>query len=360
MGSVSRRRRAAVVLTVIVAALALPASALAHGPVDPSATSFLARVAQVPPGVTAKVVDGDQRMWLQVNPARTLVVLDYRQAPYLRFDRRGVQVNQNSEMYYLNQVPVELPPNGLGPQTPPHWVPVSSGHAYEWHDGRLSDLAATALTPGRRYMGQWRIAVRADGAPAALAGGLYYAPSPSIVWFWPVIVCLICVLAAVRLRRPALDLRVARGLAAAALAAFTVGAVAQQLHGRPSVSVGQEVILAVAVGFVAWAAVRLVRRRHGWFMFFLIAAAAIWEGASLISVLADGFVLLALPPFLVRTAVATCLSAGLGLLLMVFVMAERPARGRRGRPAAPSPPPDETPPPPPAAGDDVKAWQPSA
>jgi hypothetical protein len=339
----------AVVLAVIVASLALPAPAFAHGPVDPAASSFLARVGSVPPGVAAKVVDGDQRMWLQVDPARTLVVLDYRQAPYLRFDRAGVQVNQNSEMFYLNQVPVEAPPAGLGPATPPHWVPVTSGHAYEWHDGRLSDLAATALAPGARNLGQWRIAVRVDGAPSALAGGLYYAASPSIVWFWPIIVGLACVLAVLRLHRPELDLRVARGLASVALAAFTVAAIAQQLHGRPSVSIGQELTLAVALAFAGWAASRLVLRRHGWFTFFLIAAVAIWEGASLITVLADGYVLLALPPLLVRAAVVSCASAGVALLPVVFVMAERPVRGRRGRPPAPDPAPE-----------DVEAWQPSA
>jgi hypothetical protein len=295
-------------------------------------------------------------MWLSVDPVRSIVILDYRQAPYLRFSRAGVQVNQNSEMFYLNQVPAQAPPPGVGPQTAPHWVAVSSGHAYEWHDGRLSDLAATALAPGERYLGQWRIAVRADGAPAVLAGGLYYAPSPSIVWFWPVIVCLACVLAAMRLRRAELDLRLSRGLAAVALLAFTVAAAGQQLHGRPTVSVGQEVTLAVALAFVAWAARRLVLRRHGWFTFFLIAAAAVWEGASLISVLLDGFVLLALPPFLARAAVVTCLSAGLGLLALVFAMAERPARERRPRPAPPARPPAEED----QSGEDVEAWQPSA
>jgi hypothetical protein len=346
----------AAAVAVIVAALALPASASAHGPVDPSATSYLAHVGQVPGGVEAKVVDGDQRLWLQVAPAVTLVVLDYRQAPYLRFTRMGVQVNENSEMFYLNQVPAEIPPPGLGPQTVPHWVGASPGHTYEWHDGRLSDLATTVLAPGTRYVGQWRIAVRANGAPAALAGGLYYAPSPSVVWFWPIIVCLACVLAALRLRRPELDVRVARGLAAGALTAFAVAGAGQQLHGRPSVSVGQEVTLAVALAFVAWAARRLALRRHGWFTFFLIAGAAIWEGASLISVLLHGFVLLALPPFVARAAVVTCLSAGLGLLAIVFALAERPVRGRPPRSAGPADRSAEAE----RTGEDLEAWQPSA
>jgi hypothetical protein len=129
-----------------------------------------------------------------------------------------------------------------------------------------------------------------------------------------------------RLRRPELDVRVARGLAAAALAGFAVAVTGQQLHGRPSVSVGQEVLLAAAIAFVAWAAWRLVRRRHGWFTFFVVAAVAIWEGASLISVLADGYVLLALPAWLGRVAVVTSLSAGLALLPLIFALAERPGR----------------------------------
>jgi hypothetical protein len=94
---------------VLVAALggALPCVAGAHGPVAPVASAYLARVSSVPSGVEAKVVDGDQRMWLRVGPGETVVVLDYRGAPYLRFSRAGVEVNHNSTMYYTNQSPAE-------------------------------------------------------------------------------------------------------------------------------------------------------------------------------------------------------------------------------------------------------------
>ena len=131
-------------LGTLLAALATPAPAAAHGPVNPAATSYLATVRRAPAGIEAKVVDGDQRMWLQAGRAETAVVLDYRGAPYLRFSPAGVQVNTNSSMYYLNQVPAELVPSNIGPRTPPHWSQVTSGHAYQWHDGRLHALAATA------------------------------------------------------------------------------------------------------------------------------------------------------------------------------------------------------------------------
>ncbi|HEY6526647.1 MAG TPA: hypothetical protein VIY10_22870, partial [Solirubrobacteraceae bacterium] len=325
-----QRGRWAGALLVIVAVLGMPATAAAHGPVDPAASSYLARVTQVPEGVTVKVVDGDQRLWMRADPRRTVIVLDYQGAPYLRFSRAGVQANDASAMYYLNQVPAQLPPLHTGPHVPPRWSSVSTGHSYGWHDGRLHALATAALAPGATYLGRWTVGLRVDGTPAAIAGGLYFAASPSIVWFWPIVVALLCVLAARRLRRPELDERVARGLAATALAGFAVAVTGQQLHGRPSVSVGQVIILAVALAFAAWGAWRLVRRRHGWFTFFIIAAVAIWEGASLIAVLLDGYVLLALPPALARVAVAACLSAGVALLPVVFALAERPRRHLTG------------------------------
>jgi hypothetical protein len=330
MGVWRQRGRLTGALTPIVAALALPATAAAHGPVDPAASSYEARLSQVPAGLTAKVIDGDQRLWLRVDPSRTVVVLDYQGAPYLRFSRRGVQVNKASAMFYLNQVPAQTPPLRTGPRVGAIWSLVSSGHAYGWHDGRLHALATTVLPAGGGYLGPWQVPVRVDGASSAIAGGLDYAPSPSIVWLWPILVALACVLAARRLRRPELDERVARGLAATALAGFAVAVTGQQLHGRPSVSIGQAIVLAIALAFAAWGTWRLLRRRHGWFTFFIIAAVAIWEGASLIAVLVDGYVLLALPPVLARVAVVTCLSTGVALLPVVFALAERPRRRLAG------------------------------
>ena len=198
-------------------------------------------------------------------------------------------------MYYLNQVPPQTPPTRLGPGTPVHWSRVSSGHQYGWHDGRLHALASVALAPGATYVGRWTIPLRVDGAPATIAGGLFHAANPSLVWFWPILVVLACVFAALRLGRPELDLRLARGLGLVALVAFLVVGAGQQLHGRPTVSVGQLIVFAAIVAFGAWALRRLALRRHGWFTFFLIAVAAIWEGASSITVLLDGYVLLALP-----------------------------------------------------------------
>ena len=319
------RRRVLALAGVLVAVGAFPSAAGAHGPVAPIASSYLAKLTHVPAGVDAKVVDGDQRMWLRVVPSETVVVLDSRGAPYLRFSASGVEVNQNSEMYYLNQTPVaETPPANLTPTTLPSWRRVTGGHDYSWHDGRLHALATVAVSPGVTFVGGWSIPLLVDGHLSSLSGGLWHADDPSIVWFWPIVVCLLCVMAAWRVRRPALDRLVAGGLAIGALVAIAVAGVGNELHGRPTVSVFQLIELGVILAFVGWGLYRVLwrRARPGYFFYFVIAFVALWEGVLLIPTLLNGFVLIAVPAFVARAATVLCLGCGLGLLLLGFRIAE--------------------------------------
>lgn len=304
-----------------------PAAAGAHGPVAPVASSYLATIGRLPQALQAKVVDGDQRMWLRVPAQQTVVVLDYRGAPYLRFSPAGVEANRNSSMYYLNQTPVALtPPSNLTAGTAPSWLSLTRGHEYGWHDGRLHALATVALAPWARFVGTWRVPLVIDGRPTAITGGLWYAPDPSIVWFWPILVLLLCVLAAWRVRDRALDARVARILAMAALLATATAATGQELHGHPDVSVFQIVELAVIYAFIVWGLWRVAFRPQGYFHYLLIALAALWQGIVLIPTLRDGFVLIALPAFVARAATVVCVAAGLALLLLVFRLPERHER----------------------------------
>ena len=288
---------------------------------------------QVPAGLDAKVVDGDLRMWLRVQPSQTVVILDYRRAPYLRFSPTGVEVNHNSSMYYLNQTPVaQTPPTNLSPTAAPSWHRVAGGHAYEWHDGRLHALAAVALTPGVSFVGRWRIPVKVDGQLDSISGGLWHSDDPTIVWFWGIVVLVACVLAAWRVRRPALDWLVARLLAVTALVSVTIAALGLQLHGRPTTSVFQFVQLAAILAFVAWGFSRVLFRRPGYFTCFLIGVAALWAGGEMITTLLYGFVLISLPATLARVATVVCLGTGVGLLLLVFRLSDYRDSGlERGR-----------------------------
>jgi hypothetical protein len=323
-------RTAVAVLAMLLALGAIPPAAQAHGPIAPISSSYLAKPAQVPAGFDAKTVDGDQRMWLRVPAAQTVVVLDYRGAAYLRFSPTGVEVNHNSEMYYLNQTPVaETPPTNLTADTPPDWHRVSGGHEYGWHDGRLHALATVALTPGSAFVGRWTIPVRINGATSAIAGGLYHADNPSIVWFWPIVVLLACVLAAWRIGSDGLDAKLTRGLAIVALASIAAGSAAKQLHGRPTVGAFALIELAVIVALVAWGLWRVLSGRVGFFMYFAIGFFAIAVGLELVPTLLHGFALTALPAFLARSLSVVCLGTGIGLLPFAFRMAARADAGSR-------------------------------
>jgi hypothetical protein len=324
--------RLRILAAAALAVLALPSTASAHGPVAPVALDYLARVKTVPARLAAKIVDGDQRMWLRVPADETVVVLDYRGAQYLRFSRAGVEVNHNSAMFYLNQTFPSTAPASLGASTPPRWQLASGGHEYEWHDGRLHALATVARSPGASLLGTWRVPIVLNGRPASISGGLWFRPPPSIVWFWPIAVLLLCVLAAWRVKRPEVDRRIARLLALSALMAVTAASIGLELHGRPTIPVFHYVLLAALLAFVVWGLLRVALRPPGFFSYFLIAIVALWEGLELIPTLVNGFVLIAVPAFVARAAGVLALGSAAGLLLMVFRLYDH--REERG-PAAP-------------------------
>ncbi len=312
-------RRSLILLSLLGTLVAFPSAAQAHGPVSPVASSYLARVNSVPAGIQAKVVDGDQRLWLSVQRSETAIVLDYQGAPYLRFSPSGVSVNAHSAMYYLNHTPAETPPTSITRATPPDWRSVSGGHDYVWHDGRLHALASVAISSGTSLVGTWRISVLTAGRLSAISGGLWHASDPSLVWFWPIVVLLACVLAAVRLRNSALDLLLARALGVTALAATTLGGIGRELYGRPTVGAFQLIVIGIVAAFALWALPGAVRGQ--WVPLLVIAFAALWVGGLLVPTLLHGFVLMAIPAFPTRAAAVACLACAPAVVLLVFRLA---------------------------------------
>jgi hypothetical protein len=226
-------------------------------------------------------------------------------------------VNVNSVMYYLNLTPPAAPPSNLGPNTRPQWFWVSGGHSYEWHDGRMQDLAAVALAPGARYVGRWIIPVLVDGRRLAITGTLWYSPDPPLVWFWPIFVVLACLGAGLRLRRPTLDRALMRGLATLSLIGFVVLAIGRGLHGRPDVSAFALAQLAIQLVLAALAARWLLRSRQpDWLGLMLIGGVAAWAGLTTLGVLLHGYVLLAVPGPAGRAATSVCLATGPVLVLL--------------------------------------------
>ena len=333
----STQLRVGVLISTVLVLLALsPASAQAHGASDPVASSYLARIASVPAGMRATIVDGDLRMWLRVPSRGSVYVLDYQGAPYLHLEGGRIWANEESQMYYFNQSPPVNPPFGLHRTTHPRWVQVGSGTSYEWHDGRLQALAIVALAPGTARVGSWRIPLLVNGRRTTISGTLWYRGAPSIVWFWPIAVLLLCVIAAWRLQDAAIDAWMGRLLAVLTLLGITLAAVGRDLHGRPGLSVFGLVELAVVLTFVGWALSRIIRDRATSLILFLIAVVAAWEGVSLIPTLLHGYVLLAVPPVLGRLAAVVCLGGAMALGFVIVRLLQREEGGEEAEAARPA------------------------
>jgi len=325
---------------VALAALSYPGAAAAHaGAGSPAATDFVARVTSVPAGLTAKVIDGDQSLWLDVAPGLTVNVLGFSGEPYLRFTPSGVQANVSSPTWLLNRAQPGQPPPRVAPVGATRWQTVARGRSYTWHEDRLHALALTARQPGSELAGNWTLPLRIDGGPAQIRGSLWHVDPPSLLWLWPEIVAAASLPALLRLRRRRLQAAIATTLVAATLLALAVAATGRLLYGRPTVSTAQQVELGLTLAAIVLGLRLLLIRDWQMLISIVIGAIALAFGAAWIGILLHGHVIAFLPAPVQRLAVAGCLGGGATLLattvladgFQLVVASVPPARKRDGR-----------------------------
>jgi len=332
------RQRAICLALALVAACLTPGAAFAHaGPTPPVATSFIARIASTPPGVQARIVDADQQLWLHVPPTTTLVVLGLAGEPYLRFSARGVEINKHSPTTYLNRAQPAAVPATANPREPPLWQRIQTGRSYRWHEDRLHALAFTARRPTSRYLGRWLIPLRINGRPARIAGGLWYTPPPTRLWFWPIPVALVCLVGLLRLRRPRLDAIMIAILTLTELAAIIATHALRDLHGRPTVPASQLAWLAASSAVALVLVLLILRPRWRAVAILAIAGYALAEGLTLLPTLYKGHTIGAFPPPLERLTALTALTASAGALLVLFAGTSFHPKGRPTRRSLNSP-----------------------
>jgi hypothetical protein len=313
------RRPALALAAALLAAALLPAAASAHvGRTPPAATDDLARISSLPHGLEARIVDGDQEIWMRARPSLTVVVTGLRGEPYLRFSAAGVAVNARSATWFLNRVRPLVVPRSVTATTPPEWRMLTSRHSWTWHDGRLHTPALSAHPSGNVYLGRWVVPLVVDGRGTAIRGGLWQAAPASLLWFWPLLVLAACIPALLKLREARLETQVGVALAGLALVAATVARLGRELYGRPTVSSWQLVLVGatclVAVGLAALYGRRDWRAVGG----ILIGVAAAAQGLELVSTLREGWVLAAVPPWLERSATGLALASGVALILVLL------------------------------------------
>ena len=208
----------AVICTVAAAALLLAAPvAIAHQG-NPNYRSVVSKVTPDVPGIKVSVLNFDDRLLLHNTSGQDVVIYDYADPPrpYARLMADGtVEVNRNSEAYYLNEdrygetsVPKNLPEE-------PQWEQVSRSSRFEWHDHRAhwmgkGDPPGLKDKSKRQKLNDWSVPIEIGGRPGTIAGTLTWVPLEddplpvgAIIGFAALVIVLAIVVIVVRRRRSA-------------------------------------------------------------------------------------------------------------------------------------------------------------
>jgi hypothetical protein len=218
-----------IVLLLVVATLAVPASASAHARSATVALDYrlkLDRATRSLPAVSVGILDGDRSLRIGVRGV-TVVVLGNLGEPMLRVGPQGAFVNRAS----ITAVAERLTTLSHG------WTRVSSGPSFTWHEHRLSPPPYGAATgPVARF----EIPVTIDGHPQTIGGTFVRYARPAI-WPW--------------------------ALAAAVFTAAIAAAV--HLHRRVTIGLGTTAGLAALVSLIAFSAADAPTGRVAWLQIVL-------------------------------------------------------------------------------------------
>jgi hypothetical protein len=219
-----------IVLLLIGATLAVPASASAHARSATVALDYrlaLDRSTRSIPSLSVSILDGDRSLRVG-SKGGTVVVLGNLGEPMLRIGPGGAWVNRGS----ITAVAERLTHFSKG------WTRVASEPSYTWHEHRLAPPPYADATGA---VARFEIPVRLDGRRATI-GGAFIRYSKPAVWPWLIAAAAFAaaVTVAVRLGR-----RVTLGLGAAAGLAALVSLIAFSAADAPN---GRVAWLQIALG----------------------------------------------------------------------------------------------------------------
>jgi hypothetical protein len=292
----ARSGRTAAILAAAGFVLAVPGTASAHSRAPTIALDVRLRVDSIQ-GVRAKVIDGNRRLRLSIDPGVTLIVRGLLGEPVLRFGGDGVWVNLASPTTAADRISSR---RGSG------WFRLTPGRSYTWHDHRLAP--PRGLPPGSTA--PFALPVFINGTPRTIGGAFTYVARPA---WWPWLVGAVVALAAALAfagRAPAYR----TDLAWLAAVAAAVGALVASLGFATAGSLGAAsewvqvgcsavlVLLALGAG--------VARRSVRTWTASLIGAAAIVLSLREVVVFWHGVVISSVSPSLARLAVATAIAGG--------------------------------------------------
>jgi hypothetical protein len=198
--------------TLLVAAAALAWVGLSAGPASAhsvsgvSATNLqtnLRSVTPTVPGLEVKVVESGSRLEVTNKTGREVIVLGYKDEPYLRIGPDGVFQNRLSPATYINktregQEPTEAARNAKVGDT--DWEKISSEPLARWHDHRIhwmspNDPPEARAEPGKRHVinAEWVVPMKAGAETVSVKGDLIWEPGPSALPWYVLIAVLLAV-----------------------------------------------------------------------------------------------------------------------------------------------------------------------
>ena len=139
------------------------------------------------PGVTARVLGGEDRLWLSNRSDRELTIYGYEGEPYLRLTPRGVFQNQRSPATYLNLdrfARIVVPPEAHAGARP-IWKRIAKSRAWAWHDHRIHWMSTFPPKPvlddrqSPHHVFDWSVPARFGTRRVAVLGSLDYEPPPT-------------------------------------------------------------------------------------------------------------------------------------------------------------------------------------
>lgn len=181
------RRALTLAAVVLAATLVVPG---AEGHFGTGKRGYRSTVLAVEPkvgGLELKILDGDDRLWLNNRSGKTIVIRGYGQEPYLRFSPDGTYVNRRSPAVYLNQdrYAKTKVPDSASSAAPPLWERLTRAQIWAWHDHRVHYLSPTPPKLIRdaprksHHLFNWNVPATTDGKAFVIKGSLDYTPPPN-------------------------------------------------------------------------------------------------------------------------------------------------------------------------------------
>jgi hypothetical protein len=175
-------RTLACAAAVVSFLLAAPVAFAHQG--NPNYRSVVTSVTPSQKGVDVSVLNFDDRLLIHNTSGKDVTIYDYQDPPkpYAQLLADGtVQVNTNSEAYYLNEdrLGETSVPKDLG--TEPKWKVLAKSSRFEWHDHRAHWMGK-ADPPNLKDKGvttkidDWTVPISVAGTDGTIAGTLTWVP----------------------------------------------------------------------------------------------------------------------------------------------------------------------------------------